>query len=314
MDELISVIIPCYNAEDTIDRSIESVIEQTYHRWELIIVDDGSSDNSMQRINFWSTQDTRIIVCSQKNAGVSAARNKAIRMSSGEYLAFLDADDWYESDFLEELYRALKEKNADIACSAYRIENERMGHDVLAKKKKNVFKGKECIQQFLFENSVRGFVWNKLFKSSAICKVEFRNDLKLCEDMYFLCEAYSQNWVMAYLNRALYHYWINGTGATQSDKILISQFGGIQELDIYEMIKKLFCDGSTKKYFVELSGNTIINTFKENNAIHKYKKQEIKNQISKIWIQYLFTKASIKNKMKFYLTLLRIGGVWRHIK
>lgn len=314
MSELISIVVPCYNAEKTIDRCIKSVVEQTYKKWELIIVDDGSKDNSVQHVHKWCTVDNRIIFYGQSNAGVSATRNKAMSLARGAYLAFLDSDDWYEPCFLQELYDRLKSNHADIACCAYRIDSQVEGHNVLYGKGDATFYGKECLQQILFGMSVRGFMSNKLFKASTIQNFQFRKELKLCEDMYLLCESYSKNWVMAYVDKALYHYWIDGTGATQSDNVLISPNGGIQVLDTYKMMKKLFHKKEEQLYFIRLSGDTIINMFQKEVRPEKYNKEEIWKQIREIRIPYFLTNASIKNKIKFGLTLIKMKKVWRKVK
>lgn len=311
MSELISIVVPCYNAEKTIDRCVKSVIDQTYAQWELIIVDDGSNDNSAKYIHKWCARDNRIIFYSQSNAGVSSARNKAMELVKGSYLAFLDSDDWYAPCFLQELYDKLKSTNADMACCAYRIDSLEKGHDVISGKGDTVFYGKECLQQILFGISVRGFMCNKIFKTSIIKNFQFRKELKLCEDMYLLCEAYSEEWVMAYVDKALYHYWIDGTGATQSENVMISVNGGIQALDTYKMMKNLFREKEKQLYFVRLSGDTIINMFQSGLKLEKYREEEIWKQIREIRTPYFWTNTSIKNKIKFILILLKMKKVWR---
>ena len=310
MNELISIIVPCYNAEKTLDRCIKSVIEQTYRHWELIIIDDGSKDDSLNCIKKWRSIDNRIIFFSQNNAGVSAARNKAMEHAKGKYFAFLDADDWYESCFLEVLYNQIRNSHVKLACCAYRIDSPIDGHDVLCGTGDSIFYGNECLKQILFGVSVRGFMCNKLFDASIIKNIQFSKELRLCEDMYFLCEAYSETWSMVYVDKALYHYWINGTGATQSDSVLISNKGGIQALEAYRQMKKLFSGKKEQLYFVRLSGDTIVDMFQRNICEKKYNKGEIRRQIQEIVVPYFFTNASIKNKIKFGLILLKITKIW----
>lgn len=115
---------------------------------------------------------------------------------------------------------------------------------------------------------------------------------------------------MAYIDKALYHYWMNGTGATQSDCVLISNKGGIQALDTYKQMKKLFSRKKEQLYFVRLSGDTIIDMFQRGVYEEKYNKNEIKRQIQEIIILYFLTNSSLKNKIKFGLTLLKIKKVW----
>ena len=110
----ISIVMPVYNAEKTIQKSIESLINQTYSNWELIAVDDGSIDNSYEILTKYSIKDSRIQVFHQDNKGPGAARNVALKQASGDYYAFLDADDFWVGDFLQIVVQKIKQENADI--------------------------------------------------------------------------------------------------------------------------------------------------------------------------------------------------------
>lgn len=124
MQELISIIIPVYNASATIDKTIESALCQSYHNIEVILIDDCSTDNSFDIIKNNSSKDKRIKVYrNEVNAGVSKARNLGIKLSKGEFIAFLDSDDIWKKDKLEKQIRYIKEKNADICYTSYEITN-----------------------------------------------------------------------------------------------------------------------------------------------------------------------------------------------
>lgn len=136
---LISVIIPMYNAEKYVDKILNCILSQTYSSFELIIIDDGSNDNTLSKCKFYSRIDNRVRLISQENQGVSVARNKGIEMSLGEYVSFIDADDLVRKDFLEVLYKNAIETNADIVCCEC-IQTEgnyslnRMGEFITVKK------------------------------------------------------------------------------------------------------------------------------------------------------------------------------------
>ena len=118
MGELISVIIPIYNVEAYLDECIASVIAQTYSNLEIILVDDGSPDNCPQMCDEWAAKDSRIRVIHKENGGLSDARNAGIDIATGEYIAFVDSDDWIEPEMYEIMLAALKNENADIcACN-----------------------------------------------------------------------------------------------------------------------------------------------------------------------------------------------------
>ncbi len=109
-----SIILPAYNATKTINKCIQSVISQSYSNWELIAIDDGSSDNTYEVLQNYSNQDSRIIVVNQKNSGPGFARNKGISLALGDYIAFIDADDYWENDFLELINEKIKKNDPDI--------------------------------------------------------------------------------------------------------------------------------------------------------------------------------------------------------
>lgn len=123
-DTKVSVITPAYNASRLIRETIESVIAQTYTDWEMIIVDDGSKDNTAEIVRSYAEKDSRIILIQQQNGGSSSARNNGLRHATGRYIALLDADDLWDSNFLEEMIRFMKEKNALVAHSSLRFIDE----------------------------------------------------------------------------------------------------------------------------------------------------------------------------------------------
>ncbi|MBQ3423758.1 MAG: glycosyltransferase family 2 protein [Clostridia bacterium] len=120
IDDLVSIITPCYNAEKYIAETIESVISQTYPRWEMLIVDDGSRDHSVGIVESYASTDNRIQLIRQPNAGTACARNTGLKRAEGRYIALLDADDVWESSFLDKQLAFLKCSGAVCVCSGYR--------------------------------------------------------------------------------------------------------------------------------------------------------------------------------------------------
>lgn len=116
---LISVIVPVYNVEQYLAACIQSILQQSYAHWELILVDDGSTDGSGALCDFWQKSEKRIRVVHQKNGGLSAARNRGIREARGEYLCFVDADDWVHREYLRVLYENIRAFDADVSCCRY---------------------------------------------------------------------------------------------------------------------------------------------------------------------------------------------------
>ena len=134
--EKVSIIVPMYNAEKFIGKTIESVLAQTYQNWEMLIMNDVSTDNSLAIVSVYAKKDERIkIVNTEKNVGVVKGRNFLIDLASGKYIAFLDADDYWHNKKLEKQIKFMKEKNASISCTEYtRVkENEEKINDVIIK-------------------------------------------------------------------------------------------------------------------------------------------------------------------------------------
>ena len=114
---MISIITPVFQSERYLEKLINSILNQTYRDWELLLIDDGSTDGSAEICDRYAQKDKRIRVFHKANGGVASARNQAIEMSRGEFLAFADSDDWVEPDWLERLYTTAKEYDADIVVS-----------------------------------------------------------------------------------------------------------------------------------------------------------------------------------------------------
>ena len=125
MEEKISVIVPVYNVEKYLEECLLSIINQSYKNLEIICVNDGSTDNCAKILEEFAIKDPRIVVLTQKNQGLSAARNIGIRASTGAYISFIDSDDYISEDFYLELYSILKDHNADIAWANINYVNEK---------------------------------------------------------------------------------------------------------------------------------------------------------------------------------------------
>ena len=121
---MISIIIPVYNTALYLDECIKSVLNQTYQDFECILVDDGSTDGSLKKCQYWALKDPRIKVFHQENQGVSAARNKGINEAKGEYIAFIDSDDWVEIYYLEHMLVAMLRYRVDLIVSGFLLRNQ----------------------------------------------------------------------------------------------------------------------------------------------------------------------------------------------
>lgn len=164
---LISIIVPIYNVEKYLKRCIDSIINQTYKKLEIILVDDGSKDNSGKICDKYAKKDIRIKVIHKKNEGVSEARNVGLKVSTGEYIGFVDADDFVEKDMYEKMYKKAKEVDADIVICDYQFYPN---NKIKKKKWYNPYKG-EITGEFLNRNTQP---WNKIVSNKLIKETNFK--------------------------------------------------------------------------------------------------------------------------------------------
>lgn len=187
---MISVIIPVYNSEKYLKSTIQSVIEQDYRDIEIILVNDGSTDDSLSICKQLQSDDSRIHIINQENSGVSAARNNGIRHAHGEYLIFIDADDLMDKDMLSVLYEKAIETDADIvSCGAAIVKDGMVIREEFGTNKLYTYSRDEAIKFFLIGNNVNIGVWTKLFKAKTIKGIEYDKAIRINEDKLFIFEA-----------------------------------------------------------------------------------------------------------------------------
>lgn len=202
----VSVIIPVYNCEDYLERCLDSVINQSLEDIEIICINDGSTDNSAQILEEYK-EFYKFKVITQKNNGLSVARNEGLKAATGEYVAFLDSDDFVDENFYKELYEQISKADADIACASIIRENDNKSSYLV--KYENIETVSEIKEKFRLSGCPQyNFVWNKLYKKSFLEE----NNLKfipgvIYEDMWFTPDVLEKaNEIVSVPNTA-YHYW-----------------------------------------------------------------------------------------------------------
>ena len=217
---MVSVIVPVYNAEKFIKRCIDSILCQSYKDFELILINDGSKDNSLDIIQKYAETDQRIKVISQKNKGVAGARNSGLNAATGEYFLFVDADDWIESDAIEKLLAAAdcdtdivfcQSDNADSSKTVVREEN--VIYEVWDQNRQQL--------EFMQHKRMTGMLWNKLIKRSLAEGVSFNEKTGYGEDAEFLWQILKKSQKMVVTNEILYHHVLENTSISHlsfSDK------------------------------------------------------------------------------------------------
>ena len=213
MDKMVSVIIPLYNGELFIERCVNSLVKQTYQKIEIIIINDGSLDNSGKISDRLSLRDSRISVIHQVNKGVSFARNKGLKAAKGELIVFCDADDYVHEQYIEKLVEASEDADF-VACGYLRTKPDQTSIEYVL----NEVTSKETFSyHMLCTPYITGACWNKIFKKSILEDDCFDETLSIGEDMLFVATYLKKCKTVKYIGEALYVYCLNINSALQNN-------------------------------------------------------------------------------------------------
>jgi len=204
MSDLISVIIPVYKVEKYLEKCVLSVINQTYKNIEIILVDDGSPDCSGQMCDKFADMDEQIKVIHKENGGLSDARNAGLEVARGEYIGFIDSDDWIEADMYESLLSALIETQSDIAiCCINVVRKDRnfpqnIGHT-------RIFNGEKALYELINDSVINNYVVNRLYKAELFREVRFPKG-RVFEDVLTMYRIFENISKAVYINKIGYNY------------------------------------------------------------------------------------------------------------
>lgn len=173
MEKLISVVLPIYNVEKYLEKCMESVLNQTYKNLEIILVDDGSKDNCPKICDDYAKKDARVKVVHKENGGLSDARNAGIRVANGEYITFIDSDDYVDKDYVEFLYNNIEKNNADIAIGSHRVLYDSGKIIEKATHENSVLEPKKVLERILYDDGIDVSAWGKLYKISLFEDIKF---------------------------------------------------------------------------------------------------------------------------------------------
>lgn len=211
--DLISIVIPAYNVEKYLDECLQSVINQTYGHLEIIIVDDGSTDSTPQICDEFALKDDRITVIHKENGGLSSARNAGVVIATGEYITFIDSDDYVTFDYVEQLYHTLKKDNADISILSSTVNSDYLHVGIVEESKK--LTATSAVEEMLKEKSIHTSSCGKLYRKDFFSDVRFPEG-RIYEDYattYLLFEKAS---LISIIPVKKYYYRDNFLGITKS--------------------------------------------------------------------------------------------------
>lgn len=314
---VLSIIVPAHNAEKHLTTCIESILDQTYTDFELIIVNDGSTDGSEKICNDLMSTDDRIITINQENLGVSAARNAGLDAAAGTYIGFVDADDTIDPDMYELLISNAINHNVDIAiCGIRRIATKKIsifgGTNQI-----NILNRGEGVSKF-FEKKIQGSVYEKIFKSELINQIRFEG--KHYEDVLFTFQALCKSKKTAFIDIPKYNYFSHENSVSKQkfsknhiDTVLFSQ-------QIVEIASKKMPDYLEEAKALDFVMNiSLLNLILLNNKRqyksdlnmvkykldHYSKSTKIMNSLN---IKYKVAYYIFKTNKRLYMTLLKLHG------
>lgn len=291
-DILVSVIVPVFNVEKFLEKCVNSITNQTYKNLEILLVDDGSTDNSGIICDNFSNNDNRIKVFHKKNGGLSDARNYGIERAIGSYIMFIDSDDWIENDTIELLLDKTIEEKSDIVVFGISKDYDDGRRKIRIPTVSGTYNSEESIALL---NSFKCFdvsACNKFYNIKLFKGIRFPVG-KLCEDFYTTYLIFSEAKIISVLNEAKYHYFQRTNSITRNKKVNMDYyFASVEQLNYIKLnYPKIISTGETCCAFAKLT------------LYNEKRKKNIKiNNVTDIREARKYTSGVIKNS---YLSLIR---------
>lgn len=313
-NELVSIIMPTYNSASTLNETISSIEKQTYKNYELIIIDDGSVDNTEEICTSFSER-VNLIYYKQQNAGVSKARNQGLKLAKGKFITFIDSDDLYDEEYLSSLVKTMEENNCQIVSCSYKtfprgISSKLVGSDFYTEDVTEYIEKTQT--HFLFNQ-----IWNKIYLKDIISQnnILFDEKLSIAEDFKFNVEYIKFVKKIAHIDIPLYFYRVSNSGLgfkfrSDSNDIKLEMVEQLEEIyDVLNKDKEYIYRSYVVQYF-----SYFCNIFNKKNKITKKEKINKANNIlnSKIYKTRIKNSCESKNiKIRFLALLLNTKSVIR---
>lgn len=282
---LISIIIPVFRVEEYINRCLESVLNQTYSNLEIILVDDGSPDRCPQICDDYAKIDERVVVIHQENKGLSGARNAGIAVAHGEYISFIDSDDYIQSIYIEQLYSTLTNSGKRLVACSYSNKEELLNDELVDNFE--VYSAENAIKEILLERAFQPSAWGKLYDRELFSQVLFPEG-KIFEDYATAPLFFHLADGLAYCKSKLYYYTYNDESITKSSF-------NKKQLQYFEIANNI--NDFLREYYPQLLKHALRRD--ENVAISYFKKMCEDGYSSKDDIDYTIKK--IKSGLREYL-------------
>lgn len=299
-NDMISIIIPIYNVEKYLEKCLDSILNQTYKNLEIILIDDGSTDNSPNICNSYCEKDKRIKIIHKNNEGVSSARNKGIELSKGKYIVFIDSDDYVSNEHIEVLYDCIISNNVDLVISNL-IDISEDGIILNNEEKESFLMNKDqCLKELLSEDNFYHLCCGNIYRKDLLEKIRFNCKYRIAEDLDFLYRYIKQINSAYFLSKNTYYYLKREGSATNSiysekwnDELKICNFIISEMVELENNFHKY-----AKRKYIRLNINQAYR-FK----LNKNQTKILKNNI-KIYKNEMFNSKLFDNKEKLKIFLL----------
>lgn len=312
----VSLIVPIYNSAMYLSHCIESICHQSYKNIELILVNDGSTDNSLEICKYYSNKYDFIKIITQKNSGVSAARNAGIRISTGEYFTFVDSDDWLDNETVKIALDYLQKYDADVVTYGWKcIFEDNKDQKKCVESFETIDSNYEIIKKILtnYSDLGGGYPWNKIWKRSSFQHIEmFDQNLFYFEDLEWAVRMMKQVHKIVICPYALYNYFVREMSITNrvdgSEK---------RELGYHQSIGKILENVSEmpevisefrEKYYIEIVNGVINAKRKKWSTVEEYLINQLQNIYREI---FLSKRIMIRTKIRCGLIIIKL---WRYLK
>lgn len=304
---LISIIVPVYKVEEYLDRCVESLVNQTYTNLEIILVDDGSPDNSGKLCDEWALKDKRIKVIHKENSGVSSARNIGIDNAKGEYIGFVDSDDYVSSKMYEFLINSY-DKDTDYVCCDFTRDGTFDENNIIDSNC-NIYELIKYIYPW------HGGVWTGLYKKEILNQLRFDKDYYFGEDLIFLISYLIKCNYIKRINNKLYYYYENINSVTKQkeyNKLMTNEYNYYLSIKkSYKILENKFNDKYIGNYINYML--SVFKIFKFNNNF-KYFKKEVIIELEKYESYFTNSQKMLFIFIKYKFPVRFINRIYNLIK
>ncbi|VYT80160.1 glycosyltransferase [Clostridium tertium] len=318
---MITIILPIYNVEKYLEKSLKSILDQSYKDYELIVVDDGSTDKSLKILNKYKSKFQKIRIFTQDNIGVSEARNLALSHAKGDYILFVDSDDFLKEDMVEKMACKAKESQSDIVISNYYLYyEENKFHKAISDMPNIITYQSGQVVDMMLRYKFQGQLWNKLFKHSLLKENDFSFEKgRYIQDIFPVFKVINKAKKITYIDDELYFYrQREGSTVNKRNKKLTEDFYHAMtsiinyieenEIDVNKKSLKIFKSNVFSYFIYHYTNEDLKNNYR------KFKKSQYKN-LNMNFSEFLFLKGlSYKDKLRVGLWKMGLFNIIKKVK